>query len=288
MNTVGQALDRAARRLAGDGVDQARREARLLLGHAIGDETDRLITEPEGLVSPQDMTRFEAALGRRARREPVARILGRREFWSLDIAVNADVLDPRADSETVVEVALAAIADRSAPIRILDFGTGSGCLLLALLSEFDGATGLGLDVSTGAISLARANAETLGFVSRARFVVGDWGAALRGRFDLIVANPPYIAESEIDRLEPEVAAYDPRLALAGGADGLEAYRALAPDLVRLLAPEGLAVLEIGAGQGAAVTGILAAHRLEIVKIRADLVGVDRCLLARRATELTDV
>ena len=180
-----------------------------------------------------EASRYTALIARRAAREPVSRILGVREFWSLPLAIDAHVFDPRPESETVVEAGLALIPDRGAAMAVLDLGAGSGALLLALLSELPRADGIGVDVSPGAVVLARANAAALGLGRRCRFIAGDWGSAIRGRFDLILANPPYVARADIARLGPEVR-HEPERALAGGADGLDGYRALLPDVARLL------------------------------------------------------
>ena len=203
-------------------------------------------------------------MARRLRREPMAYILGEREFWSLPLRVSPAVLVPRPESETVVEAALESIADRAAPLRILDLGTGSGCLLLALLSELPHASGLGIDRSAAALAIARANAERLGLADRAAFREGDWGYGLAGPFDVIVSNPPYVARTDARNLAPEVFAFEPQEALFAGADGLDAYRALAPDCARLLAQDGVTCLEIGQGQGASVAAILRRHGLRLV------------------------
>ena len=279
--TVGESLDRAAARLAVlPGVD-ARREARLLLAHASGLAPARLIARPDLALAPEVEGRLRALIGRRLDREPLAYVVGEREFWSLPFAVGADVLVPRPDSETVVEAALAAFGASGAS-TVLDLGTGSGCLLLALLSEWPRAQGVGLDRSARAVALARANARRLGLESRARFVVGDWGRALDARFDLVVCNPPYVPSAAIASLAPEVARHEPRAALDGGGDGLDAYRALLPDLERLVAPGGAALLEIGAGQAGAVAGLLAAAGFGPAARHRDLAGIARCLGVRRS------
>jgi release factor glutamine methyltransferase len=212
----------------------------------------------------------------------MAYILGEKEFWSLPLAVAPGVLVPRPETETVVEAALGQIRDRTAPLRVLDLGTGSGCLLLALLSELPNASGIGIDASVTAHSVAEANAQRLGLAERARFVVADWGRELSGPFETIVSNPPYVREGDWAGLQPEIRDFESRAALLAGADGLDAYRALAPDCLRLLARDGTLALEIGQGQGDAVTAILAAHGLQVVERRADLSGIERCLVARRS------
>jgi release factor glutamine methyltransferase len=212
----------------------------------------------------------------------MAYILGEREFWSLPFQVGPAVLVPRPESETVVEAALEQIGDRAAPLRILDLGTGSGCLLLALLSELPQASGLGIDRSAAALAIASGNAERLDLADRAAFREGDWGRDLAGPFDVIVGNPPYVARADAAGLAPEVLVFEPEDALFAGPDGLCAYRALAPDCARLLAEDGFACLEIGQGQGAAVAQILGSHGLRLVASRPDLAGIERCLVLRPA------
>jgi release factor glutamine methyltransferase len=276
--TCGEALRDLTDRLNAAGIASARLDARLLLAHALGISATAVFSRPERPLTPQDEARIAAAADRRLRREPVSRIVGQREFWSLPFRITRDTLDPRPDTETVVEAALAALADRQAPLRLLDLGTGSGCLLLALLSELPRATGLGVDISQAALAVAADNARALGLDARTRFVAGDWGKEIEGPFDVIVANPPYIADQEIARLEPEVADFDPPVALAGGAEGLGCYRRIVPDLGRLLRAGGIAALELGQGQGEAVTAILQACGLVVVGLRRDLAGIERCVI----------
>ncbi len=277
--TIGACVAAGAQRLAAAGVDGARREARLILAHALGIEAAEVAGYPERPVA--DPAAFEALIARRERREPLSHLTGRREFWSLDLETGPDTLDPRPDSETLVTAALANVGDPAAPLSVLDLGTGTGCLLLAVLHEVPGATGLGVDLSPAALAVARRNADRLGLASRARFEEGDWGGALRGRFDLILCNPPYIPTGQIAGLEPEVAAFEPRVALDGGPDGLDSYRALMPDIARLLAAKGVAMLECGAGQCAAVGQIAADAKLAAAGVYRDLAGHDRCLAVRK-------
>lgn len=277
--TVADLIAEGARRLAAAGVERARFEARLLLAKASGLDVEALIGRPEGAVEAAAVERFRAWLARRAAREPMARILGSQEFWSLSFALSPETLIPRPDSETLVQAALAGIADRAAALSLLDLGTGSGCLLLALLSELPHAHGIGVDRSLAAAAQAAANARHLGLAARARFVVGDWGTPLAGRFDLILANPPYLRTAEIPALAPEVARHEPPLALDGGSDGLDAVRALALDLPRLLKPEGRALIEVGLGQAPAAEGILRLHGLTPEDRYRDLAGLERVVTA---------
>ncbi len=274
---VGPVLDAGASHLADAGIENAHREARLLLNLALGFDANVLLA-PETPITPSDADRFSGLVAHRAAHEPYSRIAGKREFWSLPLLLSPDTLDPRPDSETVIEAALARIPDRAAPLSILDFGTGTGALLLALLTELPNARGVGGDLAPGAIETARRNAAALGLAGRASFAPANWGLGLSGPVDVIVVNPPYITSEELDTLAPEVVRYDPRMALDGGTDGLKAYRELAPDMARLLRPTGFAVCEIGAGQGSAVAEILARVGLETVAKRCDLAGIERCLV----------
>jgi release factor glutamine methyltransferase len=257
-----------AARLAGVAGETAHLEAKWLLAEAGG-----------------DLQRLEAMAARRLAGEPLDRIFGHRGFWTLDLAVTPDVLSPRPDTETVVAAArdgLRQFVGSSQQIRILDLGTGSGAILLALLAECPGAVGLGVDISAQALAVARANAARNGLQDRAQFRRGGWEAALGERYDLVVSNPPYIPTADIATLDREVRDHDPHLALDGGVDGLDAYRAIAALLPRLLAPGGFAVLEIGFGQGEAVAALAATAGLAVVDVRPDLGGVPRAVVARVA------
>ncbi len=246
---IARAIREGAARLVGV-ADNPGLEARLLLGRALGLTRNDMIREPDRAV---DTAGFDALVARRIAHEPLALIVGHREFWSLDFLVSPATLIPRPDSETLIETALIACGGRPPPRTILDLGTGTGCLLLALLTEFPSAFGIGLDLNPAAAVLAKRNAVRLGLAGRASFVVGDWTGPLSGRFGLIVSNPPYIAGSEIESLMPEVARHEPRAALDGGSDGYDAYRAILPALTRHLDPDGAAILELGAGQSSYVT-----------------------------------
>jgi release factor glutamine methyltransferase len=281
----GLSVDVARRRLAREfrrhALDAPELDARLLVGHALGLDHAALAVQSDRALTAQEAGALAALTARRLAREPVARILGRKEFWGLPLALDADTLIPRPETETVVEVALAALSERErAALRIADLGTGSGALLLALLSELPHARGIGTDISPAALACARANAATLGLADRATFAACDYGAALNGPVDLIVANPPYVARADITALQAEVRDFDPPRALDGGPDGLAAYRAIAPHTRRLLAPDGILVVELGFGRLAAVRSIFAAAGLAPVAVRHDLSGVVRALMAR--------
>ncbi|MTJ81553.1 MAG: peptide chain release factor N(5)-glutamine methyltransferase [Telmatospirillum sp.] len=281
VRTLGEVLVRLTGQLRDAGIPSARLDARLLLAHGLSISTTAVFSHPERVLDDAELDRVTGLARRRAAREPVSHILGRREFWSLSFRVTADTLDPRPDTETLVEAVLDRIPDRDRPLRLLDLGTGTGCILLALLSELPRASGLGIDRSPAALEVAAGNADALGLAGRARFQTGDWGRGLEPDFDIIVSNPPYIPDGDIDGLEAEVARFEPRSALAGGTDGLDCYRALAPDLARLLVRGGTAALEVGAGQSRDVGEILSGAGLGIFAIRRDLAGVERCVVAVR-------
>jgi release factor glutamine methyltransferase len=276
-----QALKDAVARLRAAGVETPVLDARLLVQHALGADWNQLYIGPDRELTERERADLGQLLDRRVAREPVSRILGRREFWSLELLVGPDTLDPRPDTETIVDAALKLVPRRDLHLRILDLGTGTGAILLALLTELPSATGLGVDRAPGAVATATENARLLGLEGRARFRNGDWGRGIEERFDLIVANPPYIRRDDIAGLAPEVRDFDPLLALDGGPDGLDAYRALAPDLERLLDPGGCAVLEVGQGQAAAVSRILEAAGLRPAGSARDLGGIERCVIAQR-------
>jgi release factor glutamine methyltransferase len=273
-----EARTRAAAYLAERGVETAALDARILVQDLLGLTSADLALRGDVPLSEDEAARLSAALARRAGGEPVARILGAWEFWGLPFRLSPATLVPRPDTETVVEAALALGHPREAPLRLLDLGTGTGCLLVALLAEWPRATGLGVDRSAEALATARDNAARNGVGARACFAGGDWAAAVRGPFDLIVSNPPYIAAGVIDGLAEEVRVHDPRLALDGGPDGLDAYRALIAQAPRLLAPGGRLVVEIGYDQEAALRGLAAESGLSVEAVRRDLAGHPRAVV----------
>jgi release factor glutamine methyltransferase len=285
---AGQTVEAARRRLAARfksaAIDSPELDARILVGAAIGLDLTGMIAAATRPVTAAEAARLEDFAGRRLKGEPVARILGSREFWGLPLQLSAATLVPRPDTETVVALALQMLragpgADRP---RIADLGTGSGAILLALLSELPDAMGVGTDISAAALRTASANARNLGLDRRAAFVACDYASALSGAFDLIVSNPPYIRSAEINDLAGEVRDHDPLGALDGGSDGLDAYRALIPQAVRLLAPGGGLALEVGHDQGADVEQLMAAAGLTLPgPPRTDLAGIPRAVAGRK-------
>lgn len=282
--TYGQVVTAMARRLAAAGIEGARLDARLIVCRATGLEAASLLARSDSEASPEQLRAIEAMTARRERREPMAHILGEREFWSLPFRVTPETLIPRPDTETLVEAALDWVRGRNGgtqPLRVLDLGTGTGCILLSLLAEWPDARGTGVDISPGALAVARDNADRLGLADRAQFIEGDWASARNGEFDVIVSNPPYIPEGEIDGLAPEVARFDPRLALSGGEDGLAAYRKIASAVRASIASEGRVFLEIGQGQEDAVFRIMEGMGLRRRDAVKDLAGMTRCLVVSR-------
>lgn len=275
----GRLLDEAAVQLRRAGVESPRREARLLLAHAMGAPAGEIATGR--IAIPQKSAEiFSALLHCRCRREPFAYITGTREFWSLAFTVSREVLIPRPETETLIESALRQFPSRDAALRILDLGTGSGCLLLAFLSEKPNATGLGVDLSQAAVRLAAHNARGLSLERRAHFIQSHWTAAISGVFDVVFANPPYIPAGEFAGLAAEVAQYEPRLALDGGADGLRAYREIAAGLPSLMAPGATLFVEAGYGQATDVRRIFAAAKFQHQDTVCDLSDIPRCVVMR--------
>ncbi len=276
LKTAAQALHQAE-------IPRAMAEARALLAQATAETASFLFAHPERVLTERERAEADAVLSARVAGKPLGRILGVREFWSLAFRLSADTLEPRPDTETIVQAAL-DLAPSESP-RILDLGTGTGCILLSLLHEMPDATGIGADRSIGAITTARANAEALGLQSRAEFLVSDWGQALpQASADLIVSNPPYVATDVGPRPDKATAGHDPDLALYAGPDGLNAYRALLPDIPRLLAPCGIAVLEIGIGQADQVRGIGEQAGLEWLEVRPDLADIPRAVIFRAGAQ----
>jgi release factor glutamine methyltransferase len=280
--TYGWLVAEAAAALSETSAADPRRQARRLVSAALAIPQPDLFGHPDRAVNEQQISRVRALLRRLVAGEPLSRILERREFWGLEFSLSADTLDPRPETETVIEAVLRREPDRSAPRRLLDLGTGTGCLLLALLAEFPAASGVGLDIAEGAARTAARNAVYLGLADRARFFVGDWTTAVSGKFDAILANPPYIASEALALLPREVACHDPWRALDGGADGLRSHRAIAEAAPRLLSPRGILAIEIGAGQADAIVTMMKENTLIVDGVEKDLAGIARCVIARPA------
>lgn len=283
IKTVKEAHIRVSDALRHAGIHEARQESRQLLAKVCGLEPSDILSHPETPITMEQLRHLQDLVNRRLNHEPLSHIIGERGFWTLTFKVNAHVLDPRPDSETLIEAILRHRPSLDVARRVLDFGTGSGCLLLSLLHEWPQARGLGVDLSAAALEVARENAHRLGLDDRAEFVQSNWGAGLEGSaaFDVIVSNPPYIADSEAANLQPEVRLHEPPMALFAGPDGLAAYRALLPDAVRLLKPSGLLALEIGIHQAVPVCALVEQAGLVVADVQKDLGGIPRCIIARK-------
>jgi release factor glutamine methyltransferase len=281
--TAGTLYRNAVAVLREAGAESPALDVRVLLAHALGVDGGELIALSDKSVSIDVRVKFKTLLKRRVNGEPVARILGTKEFWSREFSLSPGTLVPRPETETLVDAALEAKPDKNAALRMLDLGTGSGILIAALLLEYPKAFGVGVERDAEAAGTARSNLAVLGIAHRARIVCGDWASAIATHFDLVVSNPPYIASGDIGRLPVEVRLHDPLQALDGGRDGLESYREIILELPRLLAPDGVAILELGAGQEPAVAD-LARHAQLTVNgpARCDLSGHPRALVLARS------
>ena len=278
--SVSEALQIIAQTFRAAGIDDADVDARVLAGHALHLDRARLVSQSDRVLEAREVNAISGLAARRLKREPVSRILGRKEFWSLALAITSDVLVPRPETETVVEGALDFVVRnglRMEKLRILDIGTGSGALLVALLNELPNATGIGTDISRAALEAAQINVAQFGFESRSSLIACDMAAGVQGQFDLVVSNPPYIARGQIASLAPEVRDYDPMMALDGGDDGLTAYRSISADAKRILAQGGRLFVEIGAGQEPAVRELFTNAGLVVGIARNDLAGTPRVL-----------
>ena len=268
----------AHQRLAEADIETPALDAKILLLHAESIESHSLTVDPDSAMCAAEA--YDSAIKRRCAREPVSKILGYRDFWTHRFIVTPDVLDPRPDTETLIEAVLDR-APKDKALRILDLGTGSGCILLTLLSELPLASGVGIDVSEAALSVAKRNAVALELAQRSDFLISDWYMALDETFDLVVSNPPYISTPEKSALAPEVINWDPEAALFAGMDGLQAYRKIVDGLATVLRTDGTAFLEIGRGQSEPVSGLLRDAGFGILSSRFDLGGIERCLVVRR-------
>lgn len=281
--SVREVLAAARQRLTKEKIDTAALDARVLLSHALGQPPTWLHTNPDARLSAKMVSQFDRLLDRRSRHEPVAHLVGTREFWSRRFDVGPQVLVPRPDSETLIAAVLEDVPDRGRPLRVLDLGTGSGCLLLTLLGEYPKSSGVGVDISGDALAVADRNGRKLDLARRVSWIEGSWDTPLDGRFDLIVSNPPYIETDALAGLERDVVAYEPRLALDGGPDGLEAYRRIVERLDGVLRDDGLVVFEIGIGQADGLSAIAHDAGYRRRAIHNDLSGTARALAFDRTT-----
>lgn len=278
MISVAEALKRATARLAATGIESARLDARVLLAHVLGIPSNEVALSQQELTAEQQGA-FEALMARRAAKEPVAYIVGIKEFHGLEFEVGPGVLVPRPDSETLVEQVMCEFPDRNASLEVLDLGSGTGCLLLSFLAIYPNATGLGIDRSAAALEWANRNRRGLGLEDRAQLAHCDWNDMQPRAYDVVFANPPYVASADLSAADD--LSHEPQAALDGGPDGLSAYRSIAPLLPTLLSPGGKAFLEIGAGQGPSIAKLLVAQGLKVLRIAEDLAGIPRCVVAAR-------
>ncbi len=258
-------------------------DAELLLAYALGKNREFIICYPDYELSKEQIISFRTLLKRRKNREPVAKIIGQKEFWGRNFVVNNNTLDPRPDSETIIEAVFSVYQNRNQALKVLDFGTGSGCLLLTILAEYPNSQGIGVDIDEETLYIAKLNSHNLGLANRSDFVLNSWGEGMSGEFNLVISNPPYIKDSDIKNLEPEVSLYEPYKALAGGLDGLDCYRILAPDIANILQNNGYAILEFGIGQDNKVNRILVCDDMKFIDFRKDLSGVNRCIIMQKST-----
>jgi len=281
MQTILTSLQLCTIQLEKAGIENARFEARLLLCHVMDVGTQVLIGYPEREVVDEQFSMLERLLSRRLSREPMSHILGEREFWSLPFKVTKDTLTPRPDSETLIESVLTHFPNKDQALKVLDLGTGTGCLLLSTLSEYKNASGLGGDICPAALAVAKENANNLKLSEQSEFKVGDWAQGIDETFDLVLSNPPYIPERDRKDLDPEVKDHEPDTALFAGVDGLDDYKQLAGVLPKLLNDQGKAVIELGIGQACDVTNLMIGAGLEVIDQTKDLGGIIRCLVIQK-------
>jgi release factor glutamine methyltransferase len=277
--TLGSLHQRSTDELAAANIEQPRLEARMLLAHAAGIDRTRIFGYPEDVVEAATVKNLEDMIARRKTGEPIAYITGTREFWSLDFKVTRDTLIPRPDSETLIEAVLENTPDKNTALKILDLGTGSGCLMLALLSELPNAHGIGVDVNPAACKVASENAKNLELAAQATFLESNWMDGIQDKFDIIISNPPYIIDSDIPTLDSDVKAFEPYLALSGGSDGLAAYRLIAAQSGPHLTPNGILAVEMGIGQAIDIKQILGKNNFQIRNTYQDIANIERCILA---------
>ncbi len=271
-------LNSAKNNLQQSGCDNPSLDAQLLLAHTIGKTREFIIGRPEHPLSTEEISAYESLIKRRQNREPLAKIIGKKEFWSREFIVSGATLDPRPDSETIIEAVLELFPDKNSELKVADFGTGSGCLLLTILAEYPESLGIGVDIQRDTLDIAAENAAKLGLAKRSEFILNNWAEGMDGKFDLIISNPPYIKNSDIKELAPEVSAHEPYMALAGGEDGLDCYRLLAPQLKNLLKPNGHLIFEFGMGQENSVREISEHAGMQFISFKNDLAGIIRCIV----------
>ena len=275
---VSEVLKIAITKFKAAGIAQPISDARILLGHSLNKPNERFYGRESDVIKSEYLDDFSSKILRRCKREPVSKIIGVKEFWSLDLLVSPYVLDPRPDSETLIEAAVKQFPDKNRILNILDLGTGSGCLLLAALQEWPHSYGLGIDIDSRCIEIAKINAKRNELDDRAKFQTGNWASNLDEKFDIILCNPPYIPTNKIAKLNEEVRLYEPTIALNGGQTGLDCYVELAAQFSNLLSSDGLIFLEIGFGQKKQILGIMRSNSLKLIKIEKDLAQIDRCLI----------
>ena len=279
--TIGSVLKSAASKLSAAGIQNSKLDSKILLCHVAEIDPCSLFSNIDQELNVKTLKCFEELVQRRLLREPVSHLIGEREFWSLSFDVSADVLDPRPASETLIQAAVDFVGNKEKHISALDIGTGSGCLIISLLTELRFAKGVGIDISEPALTIARRNAEKNLVHKRIKFFKSFWGENLSKNFEIILCNPPYISENERGSLEPEVCDYEPECALFGGNDGLSAFRQLAPNIYRLLKPGGFAIIECGRGQAQSVIKIFSNADIRHIETRLDIDGIERCCIFRR-------
>jgi release factor glutamine methyltransferase len=273
-----EALRAGVLRLQQAKIESASLDARILLQHAVHINREELMGRPLASMTQAQMDHYKSLLEKRSQRQPVAQLIGKREFWGMDFRVTGDTLDPRPDSETLIEAVLAARPDRNAPIKILDLGTGTGCLILTLLKEYKNAVAVAVDRCAQALEVARGNAQALELEGRVQFVESNWCEKVQGVFDVVISNPPYIPSADIAGLETEVKKFEPMGALDGGVDGMDAYRAILSQIKKVLSPGGIAAFEIGFGQQQSLESLAKGAGMQLVSHRKDLSGVVRTLI----------
>ena len=278
---ISEILNPAKQKLKNSGMEAPFLDAELLLAKVLGKSREFITCWPKHEISDQEQVLFDDFIKRRSRFEPVAKIIGTKEFWSREFIVNSHTLDPRPDSEALIDVVLALFPDKNAEFRVLDLGTGTGCLLLTILAEYPKSQGVGVDIVQSTLDIAILNAKKIGLANRSNFILNDWTKSVEGKFDLIISNPPYIKKSDIETLALEVSIYEPRIALDGGDDGLGCYRCLAPQMMDLLNKCGYAVFEFGKWQHNDVRAIFECAGMRFVSFGNDLSNEPRCVVFSR-------